>query len=422
MAKIPQDYPFQLASPSQRTITERNKFAGQLDDFTTFTWANVDMFAEFGAFVINEKKGSLKMYNGASFSNNYTKQQYQDGYTNLSGITFNTQQITFTIGVYWISIEDYRVMMNLLHPYAVDMLSFDFEPKYGYECKLANIKDSTRYVLGKETISSTHNTNSNLKFSQLATGNGEGYRYYTELTLTFEVIGKQCAKQRTPLNITEDYDPEDPKPLTWKPIPGALLAKGRGKETINEYITIGDNSHWVWNEHWPSDLDFPVTINLSEFLPISSDETSHELRGVALIRDQYDQTVGEPIVLFDISFKNLKMPDSSDSSSGDYDSDEESLANDTSANYIAFTYDSEQGLVYWQTGEKAQILSLLSINHEGKRFVESMQVNRFFWPGRLDYPEVGNTDYKFVIQIIDVYENFLFGQIDCSMRNRTNII
>ena len=51
-----------------------------------------------------------------------------------------------------------------------------------------------------------------------------------------------------------------------------------------------------------------------------------------------------------------------------------------------------------------------------------MQVNRFFWPGRLDYPEVGNTDYKFVIQIIDVYENFLFGQIDCSMRNRTNII
>ena len=65
-----------------------------------------------------------------------------------------------------------------------------------------------------------------------------------------------------------------------------------------------------------------------------------------MIRDQYDQTVGEPIVLFDISFKNLKMPDSSDSSSGDYDSDEEDLANDTSANYIAFTYDSEQGLVY----------------------------------------------------------------------------
>ena len=58
------------------------------------------MFAEFGAFIINEKKGSLKMYNGASFSNNYTKQQYQDGYTNLSGVSFNTQQITFTIGVY----------------------------------------------------------------------------------------------------------------------------------------------------------------------------------------------------------------------------------------------------------------------------------------------------------------------------------
>ena len=124
MARIPLNYGFQLTNPSQRTIVERNRFAAQIDDFATFQWAGIDMFKEFGAFIINEKKGSLKMYNGASFKNEYAKQQYQEGYTNLTGVTFDTQTINFTIGVYWFSIEDYRVLMNFLHPYKVDMLSF----------------------------------------------------------------------------------------------------------------------------------------------------------------------------------------------------------------------------------------------------------------------------------------------------------
>ena len=58
------------------------------------------MFANFGAFIINEKKGSLKFYNGPSFKNNYSKPQFQDGYTNLTGVTFETQTISFTIGIY----------------------------------------------------------------------------------------------------------------------------------------------------------------------------------------------------------------------------------------------------------------------------------------------------------------------------------
>lgn len=358
------------------------------------------------------------MYNGASFSNNYTKQQYQDGYTNLSGVSFNTQQITFTIGVYWISIEDYRVLMNLLHPYSVDMLSFSFEPKYGYECKLSTIKDSTRYVLGKE-VSQTSASSTNLEYSRLNGGDGDGYRYYTELTLTFDVIGKQCAKQISPYII------EDWSSITY---PAGEANYKQGKEIVNQYITdqATGKSYWTWKDAWPSDLDFPVTINLSEFVPINNnpventeDTYIHELKGVAYIKDSDDNIIGEPLVLFDLSFKNLKIPDS---------------LTDTSANYIAFTYDSEQGLIYWKTGNKAQILSLLSINAEGKRFIESMEVNRFFWPGRLDYPEVENTTYKFVIQIIDPYKNFAFttdsetqittmsGKIDCSMRNRTNVI
>ena len=98
--KIPEDYAFQLTNPSLRTIRERNKFAAQLDDFATFQWCGYDMFEEFGAFIINDKKGSLKMYNGASFKNQYSKQQFQDGYVNLTGVTFEQQKIQFTIGVY----------------------------------------------------------------------------------------------------------------------------------------------------------------------------------------------------------------------------------------------------------------------------------------------------------------------------------
>ena len=91
---------FKLSNPSNRTIAERNKFSAQLDEFATFSWANVDMFIEFGAFIINEKKGSLKLYNGPSFKNNYSQPQFQDGYTNLTGVSFSTQTISFTVGVY----------------------------------------------------------------------------------------------------------------------------------------------------------------------------------------------------------------------------------------------------------------------------------------------------------------------------------
>ena len=92
--------------------------------------------------------------------------------------------------------------MNVLHPYEVSMLGFSFEKKYGYRCKLSNIKDSTRYVLGQEGSTYTPTSNK-LKYSHLLSGDSKGYRYYTELQLTFDVIGAQCARQRTPYIINQ---------------------------------------------------------------------------------------------------------------------------------------------------------------------------------------------------------------------------
>lgn len=331
-----------ITNPSARTIAERNKFLSSLDAFATFRWANVDMLDNFGVFIINEKKGSLKIYNGASFSNNYTKQQFQDGYTNLSGVTFNTQQISFTIGVYWISIEDYRVLMNLLHPYAVEMLSFSFEPKYGYKCKLSNIKDSTRYIVGKEgAITST--SNSNLQVTHLPDGDGSGYRYYTELQLTFDVIGAQCARQITP--------------------------------TIIPWV----NDSWIslkaQSSLWPSDLEFPVTIECSDYIATTS--TAH-IKMIGYIYNTTSETqIGDALTLFDVGLQNLVV-----------------------GTTLSFTYNSEQGILYWRIGDKQQLLSLLSINNEGRRFVQYLSVNRFFVPGRLDYPEVINNNYDFRLQLI----------------------
>lgn len=378
-----------LTNPSDRTIAERNKFAALVDDFATFKWNGIDMFNEFGAFIINEKKGSLQIYNGPSFKNTYSQQQYQDGYSNLTGITFNTQQISFTIGVYWISIEDYRVLINTLHPYEVGMLSFSFEKTYGYQCKLANIKDSARHVVGNEKIINTTENNGKLNYSKLTSGNSGGYRYYTELQLTFDVIGKQCAKE-----IAEYKDKKDTNIFSYN--------------SISNYAesVFDKNDNW----HWPSDLNYPVKLSFDGF---SSLVSNPELKATAFFTDDYNNT--SEALLFHIKFKNLiARPRNLENLNESY-------------TQLTFKYDSEQGLIYIEMGNKEQILSLLSINADGKRFVEYLEVNRFYWPGRLENAEV-NTDNTCKIVITDISSytteeaKIDANNIIYSARRRTNVI
>lgn len=170
---------------SQRTMTDedvaltrstyehRARIKGVMDQFTSFQWRGLDAFRNFGAFIININRSSLKLYNGADFTNDYNQPQFQES-TVLSGISFKTQQISFQIGVYWISIEDYRLFVDwLLNPYIIDTLSFGFNSKYGYQVKLASRSDSARYVVGTE--------------------NGQPM-YYTEMNLTFDIQGSPCAR------------------------------------------------------------------------------------------------------------------------------------------------------------------------------------------------------------------------------------
>ena len=96
---------------SSITKAKRDQLRQAMDNFTSFTWCGVDAFETFGAFIINNKN-SLKFYNGPSYSNEYTKPQFESAAGQLTGVTFQTQKIDFTIGVYWISEDHYR---HLIH-------------------------------------------------------------------------------------------------------------------------------------------------------------------------------------------------------------------------------------------------------------------------------------------------------------------
>ena len=164
-------------SLTEKTISMRDKIKVYQDEFMTFSWDGYDAFDSFGAFIINENKGSLKFYNGPSFSNEYTKPQFDNAGGKIVGVNFNKQTISFNIGVYWISIDHYRLLINWLHPLKTSYLIFGYNRKYRYNVKLSKIGDSTRWVLGYETINKERVP-----------------MYYTELSLTFEIQGEPCAK------------------------------------------------------------------------------------------------------------------------------------------------------------------------------------------------------------------------------------
>ena len=166
-----------------------NQVSPMLDKYATFRWDNEDMTL-YHAFIINEKKGSLKFYNGPSFSNNYTQPQFESASSRFTGVTFKTQQISFTIAVYAITEELYRKLIYKLHPYTISNLSFGFEPNWRYVCKLSNIADSTRYIIG-------HYTDDSGQTKEL---------YYTELKLTFDIIGDAVAQSTQELSYTKRDD------------------------------------------------------------------------------------------------------------------------------------------------------------------------------------------------------------------------
>lgn len=367
----------------------------QMDDFATFVWRGVKSFDTYGAFIINNKN-SLKFYNGPSFTNEYSKPKFSSTGSNLTGISFSTQTISFQVGAYWLTEAEYREFINWLNPYEISYLGFDFEDKYDYLVKLSKIGDSTRYIVGRNE-------------------NNEPC-YYSELNLTFEVQGEACARARYGYEFKIDSS-----------------ADNKTKQlTINSGIT----------DYIVSDLNFPFVLNTS-FIP---DKTENNISiQVQLIEygwdEQKNQKTNERVAisnLFNITFQDFEKVKKWTDVNGSFIEIEKinhTYGLDTSINpedanigrpVLNIRYDSESGLLFLKVGESTEkILSLVnSIN--GIKIVNNFHTSKCKLPGRFTKPDVVNTKYsEYVIEVTINNAEFPTDNneaVNISAYARTNLI
>lgn len=379
---------------SNLTTKPRELLKKQMDDFATFVWRGVKSFDIYGAFIINNKN-SLKFYNGPSFTNEYSKPKFSSTGSNLTGISFSTQTISFQVGAYWLTEAEYREFINWLNPYEISYLGFDFEDKYDYLVKLSKIGDSTRYVVGRNE-------------------NNEPC-YYTELNLTFEVQGEACAKARYgyEFNINSSVDNKT-KQLT-----------------INSDIT----------DYIISDLNFPFVLNASIIPIIDSNNTTSE---PSIKADLIEYSQGQEFTrlsLFNIIFQDLaEVKKWTNDMDGNFTDVEKEKINNTYGldNFevpadenigrptLNIRYDSESGLLFLKIGESTEkILSLVnSIN--GVKIVNNFNTSKCKLPGRFTKPDVVNTKYnEYVIEVTINDAEFSTNNneaVNISAYARTNLI
>ena len=357
-------------NPSQHTISKRSQIKSLQDEFTTFSWRGYDAFENFGAFIINDKKGSLKFYNGPGFTNEYTKPQFQPHGGLLQGVNFNKQSISFTIGVYWFDIKEYRLLLDWLNPLEIDILSFGFSSLYGYSVKLSKISDSTRWVVGKE--------------------NGEP-KYYTELNLNFEVQGENCARGLHPYEfgwkdsvvdtlgvyqqparlITTDpqtfiqSDLDVPLSVGFYIDPVVIFANKFDDSTWTNsfYSTLdGTNVNMVYSGSFEGDDN----LRLNEY----PDNPIVEI-DVELTANYFDYTNNSKhsISLCGFTLQNLTLTEKPNFK-------------------YHFQYNSETGLVFVRYGDGSEkLLTLQTFTDTGEFLIKTFNTSKFVLPGLFTYPQ-----------------------------------
>lgn len=338
------------------TENKRNQFKKMLDQFSTFTWNGLEGFQNFGAFIINENREGLKFYNGPSFSNEYTSPQFAKN-KEFIGVNFEQQKISFKIGVYWISIEDYRKFLEWLNPYVISNLSFTFNSQWYYLAKLTGREDSTRYILGYET-----------------TEHGPEPRYYSELTLNFEVQGEPCLYSHSEFMWIRESS-----------------AIGENDTTTNTY-KISTNTTFA-----PSISDLPVDLTMNLCLCATAST------GSLIARISYGNTSKQ---LFNLQLKNLTIKDTSQTGE---------TPNDPNAPYaINIEYSSKDGLLYLAFGgEKYKLLNLLTTTTSGKEMVDSLNVNKIQLPGKFISKDIDYSNFSISLEIrgLTLIDNYIHKPI-----------
>lgn len=427
---------------TSETESKRAALGARLDQYCRFYWRNVDAFEKFGAFIINQN--DLKFYNGSTYTNNYTKPQFESAAGTLTGVTFSTAKITFSIGVYWFSEEEYRKLIYWLHPYEISDLAFDYDPLHIYLVKLASIGDSnTRSIVGYETTKD---------------GKAEP-RYYTELKLTFDIQGESCAYNREHYVFSRD-------------------------ELIQDGQSLIFNTHLEKNSATPSS-DLPTT--LTSFITLNLD-TQRPYDGLRLQyiaeyrpggeKDKLGDIIVDSQTLFDVELKNLLwlsesgkftiIPEGQTISgsvaklqsalTGNNFTNENELIvsadnsfvittgssdsmiitkeyKDLVANnvYIGLKYDSNSGLLYILDGSDSGVfrpITLQTTTNSGERIVDNLSVNKFTIPGIFDWSDFDLTkvNFKLIVSSIGKQvitdDDTIINTTNCDIicRGRTNLI
>lgn len=238
-----------------------NSIGGKFDKFCKFTWGETNMWTTYHAFVIADNRDSLKFYAGNDYSNEYSKPQFNSNLGNLVGVNFTRQTVSFKVGLYLITEDEYRRFLNEINAYEVRLLSFDFNPYYGFFAKLKGQKDSNKTILGEYLVNNVSTT-----------------CYYTEVTLTFELQGGNFVRAKNSYEINK-------------------------APNTNDYtIAIADAPE-------VSDLDTPMIWNVTIVPNQGKTSCSVELQMIEEIQNVGGNEAVEsaPIQLFSVSFGNIDL-------------------------------------------------------------------------------------------------------------------
>lgn len=358
-----------MAYTTLNTQNKRNQLKAQLDDFATFQWRGHHMFDDFGCFIINEQKGSLKFYNGPSFTNQYAKTQFSSSVNALLGVDFKQQTIPMKVGLYWFTIEEYQEFLDCIGPYQVNYITFDYDDKYGYLVKSGKIADSTKYVIGIDE-------------------NGEK-RYYTELDLTWEVLGDACIRSNL---AYEYYSVVQNNECVW-----SMKYPSNYEDTSKANQYVGDMTD-------PSFLDTPLVFEIPcLFKPKSQASNRWSLKleiifpgKTVTIKDSNGQEQNKELepktfLLFDIELQNLST------SNLDLIDVSEVWKNRYPKYQLYLRYDSETGLIYIQKGSLTswELLNYQTDNNEGAPLLKSANIFKYKVPGKLSETQWATTECKF---------------------------
>ena len=313
-----------LSLGSQR----RAQFKGRLDNFCRFHWKDEDAFDKFGAFIITDNVGDLKFHSGPTWTNSYSQPQFGES-GDLLGVSFSTYSISFKIGLYAISEDEWRQFLNWMSPLTIGWLRLDYAPKWQYQCKVASLAEGSRYVLFSDE-------------------NGEDL-YYCETTVKFDIVGTPIAYSVAPLEFN------------------LLKTTANDNQYRFQLKQIGDYAQ--------SDLDYPLDVklvcDLNKVFNTIDDGLLHITASTTCC--------GITVDLFSITLDNL----SHYQDVGNPDKKWEAKLN--------IYYSSETGLLFYNFGDAPiKLLSFQESVSTGERLAYSRRSIKFRWPGRFSGTNEGS--------------------------------